>query len=246
MEEDGDNGPDRKAVARMCIVTREVRPISGLIRFVAGPDEALVPDIRNRLPGRGIWVTNSRATLAQAVKRKAFQRGLKENVRIPDQIEAVVADLLRKDALQMLSLANKAGAITSGFAKIEGIRGSILALVQASDGSEAEVARLQRMSRGKGRGKRDPLVIRAFDAQELGLSIGREHVIHAALTVHDAASVFLDRALRFVDFQADGPAKQEMASASGPSGIPGIPLQNEAGAEAGVSSLPNTAGEPEE
>ena len=246
MDEDGDQGPDRKAVARMCIATREVQPISDLIRFVVGPDEALVPDIRNRLPGRGVWVTNSKTALALAVKRKAFQRGLKENVKVSDQIEAEVADLLRKDALQMLSLANKAGAVTSGFAKIEGIRGGVLALVQASDGSEAEVARLQRMSRGKGRGKRDPVVIRAFAAQELGLSIGREHVIHAALTVHDAASVFLDRALRFVDFQAGGPAKHPKASASGPSGIPGIPLQNEAGVEADLIASHGTASEPTE
>lgn len=246
MEEDGDKGPDRKAVARMCIVTREVRPIADLIRFVAGPEGELVPDIKARLPGRGVWVTNDAVLLRQAVAKKAFQRSLKENVRIPAGIEAQVADLLRRDALQMLSLANKAGAVTSGFAKIEGIKGSMLALVQASDGSEAEVTRLQRASRGKARGRRDPLVIRAFAAEELGLSIGREHVIHAALTVHDAASVFLDRALRFVEFQAGGPAKQHMASASGPSGIPGFPPPNEAGVEAARNALPDAAMDPKE
>jgi len=246
MEEDGDKGPDRKAVARMCIVTREVRPIADLIRFVAGPDGEVVPDIKARLPGRGVWVTNDAAVLRQAVAKKAFQRGLKENVRIPAGIEAQVADLLRKDALQMLSLANKAGAVTSGFAKIEGIKGSMLALVQASDGSEAEVSRLQRTSRGKARGKRDPLVIRAFAAEELGLSIGREHVIHAALTVHDAASVFLDRALRFVEFQAGGPAERKSASASGPSGIPGFPPPSEAGIEAARDAPPDAAMDPKE
>ena len=220
MEQEGDEGPDRKAVARMCIVSRDVRPVSELIRFVAGPDGSVVPDIKARLPGRGVWVTNSNSVLQQAITRKAFQRGLKENVRVPDGLVTLVGDLLRKDALQMLSFANKAGAVTSGFAKIEGMR-SILALVQASDGSEAEIARLHRMCRGKARGHRDPLVVRVFSAEELGLSIGREHVIHAALTALDAASVFLDRALRFADFQAGGPAKQETASATGPSGIPG-------------------------
>lgn len=231
MDEEGDEGPDRKAVARLCIVTRDVRPVSDLIRFVAGPDGQVVPDIRARLPGRGVWVTNSAEILKQAIARKAFQRGLKAKVTVSDDLATEVANLLRKDALQMLSLANKAGAVTSGFAKIEGIRGSLLALVQASDGSEAEVTRLQRASHSKARGKRNPLVVRAFTAQELGLSIGREHVIHAALTVHDAASVFLDRALRFVEFQAGGPAKHQKASASGPSGIPGFPLQSEAGVE---------------
>ncbi len=227
MDEDGDEGPDRAAVARLCIVTRAVLPISGLIRFVRGPDGTVVPDIRNRLPGRGVWITNSVEILRQAIARKAFARGLKDKVTIPEGLEALVADLLRKDALQMLSLANKAGAVTSGFAKIEGIKGGLLALVQASDGSPAEIARLQRGCRGKARGKRDPAVIRAFAAHELGLSLGREHVIHAALTVHDAALVFLDRALRFVEFQAGGPAELPEASASGPSGISELPDQGD-------------------
>jgi uncharacterized protein len=217
---EGDEGPDRRAVTRMCIVTRAVRPVSGLIRFVAGPDGTVVPDIRARLPGRGVWVTNANTLLAQAITRKLFQRGLKENLRIPDGLVTLVGDLLRKDALQMLSLANKAGLVTSGFAKIEGMR-TMLALVQASDGSEAEIARLQRMCRGKGRGHRDPSVVRVFSAEELGLSIGREHVIHAALTAQETASVFMDRASRFADFQAGGPAEQVTASACGPSGIPG-------------------------
>lgn len=242
MDEDGDDGPDRAAVARMCIVTREVRPVSGLIRFVAGPDKTLVPDIRNRLPGRGVWVANSREVLHKAIARKAFGHALKETVTVPADLEALVVDLLRKDALQMLSLANKAGAVTSGFAKIEGIKGSLFALVQASDGSQAEIARLQRLSRGKARGKHDPIVIRAFAAHELGLSIGREHVIHAALTVHEAASVFLDRALRFVEFQAGSPAKPQQALASGLSGVSGFSPQNEAGSEGGEIPPRDAAG----
>lgn len=241
MDEDGDSGPDRAAVARMCIVTREVLPVAGLIRFVAGPDGAVVPDIRNRLPGRGVWVTSSSDILRKAIARKAFSRSLKANVTVPADLESLVADLLRKNALQMLSLANKAGAVTSGFAKIEGIKSSLLALVQASDGSQAEIARLQRVSRGKARGKRDPVVMRAFAANELGLSIGREHVIHAALTVHEAASVFLDRALRFVEFQADSPAKPQQALASGLSGVSEFSLQNEAGGEVGKNPLHDTA-----
>lgn len=242
MDEDADAGPDRAAVARMCIVTRRVLAVSGLIRFVAGPDQVLVPDIRNRLPGRGVWVTNSRDVLRKAVARKAFPRALKQTVAVPPDLEALVADLLRKDALQMLSLANKAGAVTSGFAKIEGIKASLLALVQASDGSQAEIARLQRLSRGKARGKRDPVVVRAFAAHELGLSIGREHVIHAALTVHEAASVFLDRALRFVEFQADSPAKPQQALASGLSGVSEFSPQNEAGSEGGEVPPRDAAG----
>lgn len=240
---DDDAGSDLKAVTRMCALTRVVHPVAEMIRFVAGPDGAVVPDIRNRLPGRGVWLVNSSSGLGQAITKKLFQRALKENVTAPDNLVQQVADLLRRDALQMLSLVNKAGAVTSGFAKVEGSRGPMLALVQASDGSEAEIARLQGLCRGRGRGRRDPMVIRAFSAEELGLSIGREHVIHAALAVHDAAQVFLDRTLRFVEFQTASPAKRNSASASGPSGIPGTPLQNETGDATGDRALPDTAGE---
>jgi uncharacterized protein len=235
MEDTGDQGPDRAAVSRMCIVTRVVRPVSDMIRFVAGPDGMVVPDIKARLPGRGVWLTNSRAVLAQAIKRKLFQRGLKESVTVPTSLEDQVAGLLKRDALQMLAIANKAGTVTSGFAKIEGMRGPVLALVQASDGSGAEIARLQGLCRSKGPGKREPVLVRAFAAEEIALSIGREHVIHAALTVHDAASVFLDRASRFMEFQAGSPAKPEQVSTSGLSGFPESPHQNKAGPEADKS-----------
>lgn len=221
MDEAADDGPDRAAVSRLCVVTREVRPVADLIRFVAAPDGAIVADIRNRLPGRGVWVTNSAAILSEAIRRKALSRGLKVAGLTAPELVVETATLLRRDALQMLSLANKAGAVTSGFAKIEGTRGPILVLVQARDGSEAEIARLQGLCRGRGPRRGDILVIRAFDATEIGLSIGREHVIHAALADHDACSVFLERARRFVRFVSDGPAERSGVSASGPSGIPG-------------------------
>ena len=220
MEDEADEGPDRAAVMRRCIATREVRPVSDLIRFVLGPDGAVVPDIRAKLPGRGVWVANSRAVLETAIAKKLFARAFKGKAAVPENLAAQVADLLRRDALQMLSLANKAGAVTTGFAKIEGSRGPILVLVQASDGSEAEIARLQTQCRGRGPGRRDPEAIRVFDSRELALSMGREHVIHAALTVHDAASAFRDRALRFAEFEATSPAKPETVSARGISGFP--------------------------
>jgi hypothetical protein len=84
--------------------------------------------------------------------------------------------------------------------------GSIVALVQAQDGSEAETRRLQGLLRGRGPGRRDPALIRAFSAQELALSLGRELVIHAALRSHDASAAFLARARRLVEFRVGDPA----------------------------------------
>ena len=48
---------------RKCIVTGDVQPKAGLIRFVLGPDDTVVPDVLEKLPGRGMWVTADRAVL---------------------------------------------------------------------------------------------------------------------------------------------------------------------------------------
>ena len=214
---------DRRALSRMCALTREVRPIDEMIRFVAGPDGTLVPDIRNRLPGRGVWVRAQSKAISDSCKRNIFARALKTPLQVPPDLGGMVSSLLAKDALQLLSLANKAGALVTGFAKIEGMRPPVLALVQASDGSAAEIARLRGLMSGKGPRRGNPAVVAAFSADDLGLSIGREHVIHAALMVHDVCALFLERAHRYVEFQPDGPAKHDDASSSGPTGVMDVP-----------------------
>ena len=42
----------------------------------------MVPDLKRKLPGRGIWVTATRQALPSAVARKAFARGFKRDVRV--------------------------------------------------------------------------------------------------------------------------------------------------------------------
>ena len=78
-----DRGPHAGERTRMCAVSREVRPVSELIRFVVGPDGTAVPDVKNKLPGRGLWVTATREALESAIKRKVFARGFKRDVGLP-------------------------------------------------------------------------------------------------------------------------------------------------------------------
>lgn len=231
MDEALDDGPDRNARSRLCAATRAVHPVDQLLRFVRAPDGTVVPDIRARLPGRGVWIRCSRPALRQAVDRKVFGRHFRQPVKAGLELVDQTAHLLQQDALQMLALCNKAGAVTTGFDKIADMRGPILALIQATDGSQAEKQRLRGHCRGRGPRRNDPKVIDVFAARELGLSIGREHVIHAALSVHDAASAFLERALKFVEFQAQGPTEPNTAPDGGTDRIP-APLPAEGGAPA--------------
>ncbi len=62
---------------RQCAVTRERKPESRLLRFVLDGQGRATPDIKRRLPGRGVWVTANRSVVAEAMKRGTLLRGLK-------------------------------------------------------------------------------------------------------------------------------------------------------------------------
>src|SRR5439155_25145308 len=89
--EAADSGPLRR-----CAVSRAQKPPEELVRFVAGPDRAIVPDLARRLPGRGVWVDATRQAVAEAVRRKAFARSLKQNVTVPADLPALVERLMQR------------------------------------------------------------------------------------------------------------------------------------------------------
>ena len=100
-------------------MTRAVRPVADLIRFVVGPDGEAVPDFKNKLPGRGVWVTATQDALDDAIKRKVFARGFKRDVRLPPDLLGRTGQLLERSALDALAIAGKAGSVVAGFAKVE-------------------------------------------------------------------------------------------------------------------------------
>ena len=122
---------------RSCVVTRQAKHPDALLRFVLGPESVVVPDIKRKLPGRGVWVGLSKDLVAQAVKKQVFARALKEKALAEADLPDLVESLLKRDALQALSIANKAGLVTTGFAKVESAvgAGAISALIHASDGA---------------------------------------------------------------------------------------------------------------
>lgn len=201
---DGEDGPER-----LCVATRQSRPVEELIRFVVGPADELVPDLRRNLPGRGVWVTATRSAVAEAVKRKAFPRSLKATVKVsptlPDDIEA----LLRRWARESFSLANKAGLVVTGFSKVEaaiGGREPVAAVVHASDAAPDGVRKLaQAVRRRFGEKAETVAVTTALDSADLDLALGRSHVIHAALLNGPASRASLARFRALERFREIGP-----------------------------------------
>ena len=108
------DGPERR-----CIATGESQPKGGLIRFVAGPDGQVVPDIAGKLPGRGTYVAATRAALEKAVQKKLFARGLKAPVTVPEGLVAEVEKQLARRVTDLLSLARKSGRAVAGYEKVK-------------------------------------------------------------------------------------------------------------------------------
>lgn len=184
-DKDRSGGPERQ-----CIATRDVRPVSQLIRFVVGPDNQIVPDIMGKLPGRGIWVSADRAALEKAATKGLFARSAKCAVKVPDGLVDEVEAQLARRVVDLISLARKSGHAVAGYEKVKGWLGTEEArvLIQASDGSERGKSKLSTPYGGT--------FIGWLTADELGLAFGRQTVIHGALSAGGLTSRVVEEAKR--------------------------------------------------
>jgi uncharacterized protein len=211
---DLDDGPrtTKSGTARMCAVTRKVRPTDELIRFVVGPEGQVVPDVKRKLPGRGLWISASRGAVATAVKRAVFAKGFRKPVTQRDTLVADTEALLVTSAIEALAIAAKAGQVVAGFAKVEASlrSGEARALIHAQDGANDGIRKLNALA-GAASVRRDAEItakmpiVNALTTTELGLALGRSNVIHAALLAGPAGKTFLSRIERLVRFRtSDG------------------------------------------
>lgn len=205
---DLDNGPRTKAgTERMCAVTRQVAPIDDLIRFVLSPTGETVPDLKRKLPGRGLWVSLSRATVAEAARRNVFARSFKRDVQVSKTLADDVERMMVRGVSEALAMAAKAGQVTLGFSKVEGaIEGrQAVALIHATDGAPDGIrklnAKLAAVMRENGGESADFPVISVLTTDELDLALGRANVVHAALLAGPASKTFLARCQTLTRFR---------------------------------------------
>ncbi|RXV70087.1 RNA-binding protein [Roseovarius sp. A46] len=182
---DRADGPERK-----CIATGEVRPKASLVRFVVGPDGAVVPDVAAKLPGRGIYVVPDSTAIDRAAKKGLFARAARQQVTVPEDLAALVEGLIARRVINLISLARKGGGAVAGYEKVKDrlMRGDVRALLQASDGSE----------RGKS-GLSTPegaTYIGWLTADELGQAFSRQTTIHAVLGYGGLAQRVVEEAAR--------------------------------------------------
>lgn len=196
---------------RRCIITRTSRPADELIRFVAAPDGTVVPDLKARLPGRGAWVTANKAVIERAVRGGMFSRALKQRVSAADDLAVQVGALLLDRALGSLGLAARAGAVITGFTKVDRAarQGKLALVLTASDGAadgqrkvSAAIASAPAPA---------PAHIGAFTGNQLSLALGRTNVIHAGVVAGRAAASREAAAMRYESY-CDGKVTEVCAA----------------------------------
>jgi uncharacterized protein len=184
-----------------------------MLRFALSPDGSVVPDIRRKLPGRGVWTRLSFGTVSKAAAKQAFSRAFRAKAEASASLAETVDALLERDALQALSIANKAGLVAAGAFKVDQVieAGGVVALIQASDGAADGAAKRAQAVRAK-LGPRAEAVVRVdlFASRQLDLALGRANVIHAALKYGAASSAFLAGAARLRRYR-----EQEAGEATG-------------------------------
>jgi len=179
---------------RRCLVTGEERPKAELVRFVVGPDGAIVPDIDGRLPGRGLWTLARRDIVAAAVARQLFARAAKRAVAAAPDLPDRVAALLQRRCVEGLGLARRAGQAVGGFDQVRVWldRGRCGALVIASDASPD----------GRRKLAGGLPVADALTADELGAAFGRDALTYVGVAAGELAKRIVMDAARLAGFRA--------------------------------------------
>lgn len=166
---------------RRCILTRTSLPTSRLVRFVVAPDSTVVPDVAEKLPGRGLWLRAERDIIDRACSTDLFAKASGEKVVPPSDLSDRLEQLLAARCFDLIGLARRAGQAVSGHEKVRGAlrgdgerRGDGVALLIASDGPADAAPRMKALTRGA-------VILQTFDGAELGAVFGRERVVYAVI-----------------------------------------------------------------
>jgi predicted RNA-binding protein YlxR (DUF448 family) len=189
--------PDRADGAqRRCLVTRASDERHQLIRFVLDPEHRVLPDLDERLPGRGMWLSADRDVVNKAVAGRLFARAARAPAAAETDLAETVERLLARRALDSVGLARRAGQVVVGFEQVRAwLRASKAAvLIAAADGAAEGRAKLRRLAP-------DQRLVTAFSRAELGACIGRDDVVHVAVAPGGLAQRLLRDVERLAGFR---------------------------------------------
>jgi len=176
MNDNKNNNKKNKDSVRKCIVSGEVMEKVDLIRFINSPDNTVIPDFKNRLGGKGVWVEAKKSVLAKAIEKNAFSKAFKMKVNVDNSLLELVEKTYIKRGLDYISFAKKASVLTTGFEKVKEIiiKGKVLFLIEAND------------SNGDGKSKMLKIaselpIFELYSTEELDKALNKVNTVHVAI-----------------------------------------------------------------
>jgi predicted RNA-binding protein YlxR (DUF448 family) len=170
-----------------------------MIRFVVSPDEVVVPDLEEKLPGRGLWLTASRDILEKACAENSFSKAARRNLTVPADFPSRITQLLNRRCLDLIGLARKSGVALAGFEKVRAAleTGDVALMIAASDGADDGREKLARRADGL-------VTLALWTADQLGMPFGRDRVVHAAILANGLSDRLIREAGRFDGMRIEG------------------------------------------
>lgn len=191
--------PEKQMPERRCIYTRETSSREMLIRFAVSPDGVVVPDLEEKLPGRGLWLTAHGDIIRRACAENAFSKAARRNVTVPADLPDRLAALINSRCLDLIGLARRSGVAVAGFEKVRAAleAGDVALLIEASDGADDGREKLARRAAGVE-------TLSLWTADLLGAPFGRDRVVHAAIFAGGLADRLSREAQRCAGIQSEG------------------------------------------
>ena len=185
-------------ITRKCIVTGELKEKPQLLRFVMTPDKCIVPDLYKKLPGKGVYVSNSYSVLEQAVHKNLFTKSLKKNVKVSDDLLQIVENMLHKNALNAISLAKKAGNTVIGMDKVlEALKaGKVQFILEATDAGGDGQKKLSHYTENM-------QVYRLFSVEELDKALDKVNTVYLAFLKTEVSKMVQDNFEKLAVFLKD-------------------------------------------
>lgn len=180
---------------RKCIVSGELQNKEKMLRFTMTPDCRIIPDFKKKLPGKGIWVKNSKTALHTAVAKNLFSKAVKKNAKVDDGLVEMVEGLLKKRGLDAISLARKAGILLTGFEKVSDAikKDKVAFILEARDAGADGHNRIMLLAKNLE-------VFRTYEIEELDKALDKVNTVHAAFLRSEMAKAVHNEFSRLEDF----------------------------------------------
>lgn len=188
----------QKDTTRKCIVTGQILAKEQLLRFTLLPDNNIIPDFKKKLPGKGVYVANSRTTLEKAIKNSLFAKALKTHAKSDINLLSQVELLLRKQALDFISLARKAGVMVCGMDKVKEAlkKNNVAFLLEATDAGSDGHNKILSAAKGIE-------IFNLFTTEELDKELAKDNTVHMAFIKSSMAQATRESFVRLSSFLND-------------------------------------------